>query len=73
MQKGWISNTEQKPWFVWLSWVGVILQRTRSPGRFPVRVQAWIVGSVPGQGAYKKQLIDVSLPLSLPFPLSENK
>ena len=28
---------------------------------FPVRAHAWVVGSIPGQGAYRRQPIDVSL------------
>ena len=50
------------------------------PVGFPVRVHTWVVGSVPGQGACGRKLINVSfshwfsLPLVLPpFPLSINK
>ena len=29
--------------------------------RFSVRARAWVAGSVPSQGTYERQLIDVSL------------
>ena len=41
--------------------LGVVLQSERSLDG----VHAWVEGSVPGWGAYQRQLIDVSLP---PFP-----
>ena len=50
---------------VWLSYLGDVPQ-SKSPVQFPARAHAWIVGPVPGQGAYKKEPADVSLPLFLP-------
>ena len=49
------------PWPVWLSQLGIIQQSKRSQDRFPVRARAWVAGSVPGQGTYERQLIDISL------------
>ena len=49
------------PWPVWLSWLGIIPQKERSLVWFPVRAHAWVVGSEPGQGTYKRQLMYVSL------------
>ena len=36
---------------------------------FPVRARAWVAGSLPGRGVWKRQQIDVALSLFLPpFP-----
>ena len=48
------------PRLVWLSWLGVIAQRERSPVQFPVGAHAWVVDLVPSRGAYRKQPMDVS-------------
>ena len=48
-------------WLVWLSWLGVVPQMERLHIPSPVRAQAWVAGSVPQQGVYRRQLIDVSL------------
>ena len=40
--------------------MGVVLQSERSLVRFLVGAHAWDAGSVPGQGMYERQLIDVS-------------
>ena len=47
------------PWWVRLSWLGTVLQR--SWVGFLVRAHSWVVGLVPGRGAYERQLINVSL------------
>lgn len=58
-----------QPWLVCLAgWVSPLKGKVR----FPVRAQAWAVGSPPGWGGHEKQPIDVSLshpcfPLSSPF------
>ena len=49
------------PWLVWLSWLGIVPQSKRSLVQFLVRAHAWVVGSVPGQGMFERQPIDVSL------------
>ena len=54
--------------------LATVPQSEASLFQFLVRAHAWVVGSVPGGGAYKRQLINVSHqcfspPLSLPFPL----
>ena len=43
-----------------VAWVGIVLQSKRSLVQFLVRAHAWAVGSVPSQGAYKRQPINVS-------------
>ena len=64
------------PRLVWLSWLGVIAQRERSPVQFPVGAHAWVVDLVPNWGhARGNQLmfllqIHVSPPLSLSLPFS---
>ena len=65
------------PWLVWLSWLGIVPWSKLSPVRFLVRAHAWVAGSVPSQGACKRQLTNVSLShqcflpsLSLSFSLS---
>ena len=55
---------------MWLSGLGVVLQRERLVVRFPVRAHVWVVGLDTGKGAYERQLIDVSLSLSPSFPRS---
>ena len=60
------------PWLVWLSGLSTGLQTERLPVRGPVRTHAWIAGQVPIWEVFERQLIDVSLPLSLP-PLTKNK
>ena len=62
-----------QPWPVWLSWLGIVLQRERLPVPFPVRAQGCRFG--PGWGTYGRQLISVSLShqcfspsVSPPFP-----
>ena len=50
-----------RPSLVWLSWLGFVPQIERSLVRFQERAHTWVAGSVPVQGAYKRQLIDVSL------------
>ena len=49
------------PWLVWLSWLGIALQSKRLPVPFPNRAHAWVLSSVPRQGTYERQPIDVSL------------
>ena len=45
-----------------------IPQSKSSLVRFPVRAHVWVIGSVPGQGAFKRQPIDVShINVSLPL------
>ena len=41
--------------------VGCVLFHKRSQVQFPVRAHAWVVGSVPGQGVYGRQPVNVSL------------
>ena len=63
-----------RPWLVWLSGLSTRLQSKGLLVQFPIRAHAWVVGSVPSQGACERHLIilshiDVSLPLFLPpFP-----
>ena len=52
------------------SWLGIVLQTERLQAQLLVSAHAWIVGSIPSQGMYKRQLIDVSLSLSPSLPLS---
>ena len=63
-----------QPWLVCLSGLGVIPRTERSLVRLPVRARAWVVGQVPSWGRVRgNQLMFLSLPLSLPSSLSENK
>ena len=65
-----------QPWMVWLSGLSTALTTKGLLVRFPVRAHAWIVGQVPQQGAWERQLhSDVFLPLFLPlYPyLCKNK
>ena len=55
------KRTSPQPWPAWLRWLGIIPHTERSRVWFPVRVRAWVVGSVLGQVAYKRQTVDVSL------------
>ena len=59
----------------WLCGLSVIPYAKRSLVRFPGRAHTWAASQVPSQGAYKRQLINVCLSLSvaLPFPLSTDK
>ena len=63
-KKNWSALTR------WLSW----LHTRRSRVWFLVRAHAWVVDSIPGQGTYGRQPIDIFLSyassLSLPLPLS---
>ena len=48
--------------------LGIALQSQMLLDQFLVRVHAWVAGSTPGQGEYKRQLIDVShIDVFLPF------
>ena len=64
---------------VWLSGLSAELRTERSTVQFPVRTHAWVAGQVPSWGCARgNQLMylshtDVSLPPSLPSPLSKNK
>ena len=71
----WINTLEKlKISLVWLSWLGIILQSKTSLVQFLVRTYAQVVGLVPGQGAFKRQPIHVSLTRFLPLlPFSKNK
>ena len=52
----------------------VILGTERSLVQFMVGAHASVAGSVPGQGTYRRQMINVSLPFFPPsFPLSKKK
>ena len=71
-----MNKMKRQPWPVWLSGLGVPQSR-RSPIQSQVRARAWVKTSVPSQGAYKRQLMGVSLShqcfssfLSLSLPLS---
>ena len=46
---------------MWLSWLGTVPPAKRSPIQLPGRAHTWVAGLVPGQGAYRRQLTDVSL------------
>ena len=63
-----------QPWLVWLSGLSAGLQTERLPVRFPVRAHAWVVGQVRGHARGNQLMyllhINVSLPFSLPPPLS---
>ena len=41
-----ILKFAQEPWPVWLSWLGIVLQREGLPVRFPVRAHAQVAGLV---------------------------
>ena len=41
--------------------VGHLSAKRKVATWFLIRAHAWVVGSVPGQGMYERQLIDVSL------------
>ena len=56
-------------WPVWLSWLGIIPQSEKLLVQFPVGSRALGAGSIPGQDAYKRQVIDVSLVHSGSLPL----
>ena len=58
------------PQLVRLHWLGVILYIEKSPVGVLVRARAWVVGLVPNWGMCKRQLIDVSLPLSFSLTIS---
>ena len=67
---------------MWLSWLGIVQQRGMSLVWLLIRAHAWIAGSVPVQGVYKSQPINVSLSHqcfspslfpSLPLSLKVNK
>ena len=71
-------NKNIQPWLLWLSGLGVVPQTKRSPVQFLIRAHAWVVGHILVGEVRSNQLmfflhIDVSLPFSLPFPLSKNK
>ena len=65
----------RQPWLVWLSGLSAGLQTKGSLDRFPVRAHAWVVGQVPSRGGARGNhtLMFLSLPFSLPSPLSKNK
>ena len=61
---------------MWLTWLGVILQRERSLVWFPVSARAWVVGSSRSGCLHEATSWCFSLTsvvLSLPSPLSKNK
>ena len=60
-----------EPWPVWLSWLGIFLQSERSLVQFPVR--AWVVGSVPGRGAFERQWVNISSLFLPPLSLKINE
>ena len=41
--------------------LGLVPQNKKSLVQFLVRAHAWVAGSVPNPGAYKRQIVDVSL------------
>ena len=49
------------PWRVWLSWLEHHPVAKGLRVLFPVRAQAWAMGSIPSQGVYGRQPIDASL------------
>ena len=58
----------------YVAWLGVIPQSERSPVISLVRVHSWLQVKSQSGAVYKKQPIDVSLPLSPSFPpLSKRK
>ena len=63
------------PWMVWLSGLCAGLGTKGSPVRFPVRAHVWVAGQVPSGRRVRGNhtLIFLSLPFSLPSPLSKNK
>ena len=66
-QAGYITPAFKKPCLVWLSGLDIILQTKGSLVRFPVKAHAWVAGQATSPlGAGKRQLINVSLPLSPP-------
>ena len=46
---------------VWLSWLSVVPQSKKVPVTFLVRTHAWVAGSIPVPGVYKRKLINASL------------
>lgn len=45
-------------WPVWLRWLSIIPCTERSPVKVLVHIQ--VLGLIPGHGAYKRQLVDIS-------------
>ena len=68
-----------EPWLAWLSGLRPGLWTKRLLVWFPVRARAWFAGQVPSWGNVRSNWLmyisptDVSLPLSLPFPLLKSK
>ena len=65
---------------MWLSWLGVVPQSERLLVQFPVRAHAWVAGLIPSQGileatdwCFSLTLMFLSLPFTLPSPLSKDK
>ena len=56
-------------------WIESELLTKGLPVQFPVRAHAWIAGQDPSEGHVRGNhtLMFLSLPISLPFPLSKNK
>ena len=55
-------------------WIELWPVNQRVAGSIPVRAHACVAGKVPSGSVRKRQPhVDVSLPLSLPTPLSKNK
>ena len=54
------------PWPLWLSWLGIVLQTKGSPVGFPAKAHSWVTHLSPPLPLYKKQPIDISLPLVFP-------
>ena len=67
-------KSNMQPWLVWLSGLSAGLWTGGSPVWFPVGVQVWVVGQVPG-GEHvggNQTLIFLSLSFSFPSPLFKN-
>ena len=57
----WDIIMQLSEWLKWKIVTILLLQSKRSPVWYLARAHAWVTGSVPGPGACKRQLIDVSL------------
>ena len=71
---GWYENELFLAW-LWrggsVGW-SVVLYNMGLQVQFPVRAHAWVVGSIPGWGEYRRQPFDLSLSLSLSLFLSSS-
>lgn len=60
-----------KPWTMWLSWLGVVLDTKRLLVRFLVRANAQFASSIPGKRSVgdNQSMVALSLSFFPPLPL----